>query len=286
MSGFWRLASLLRYCDDSSSRACVRRSLSSPPLLVFDSGRLAPFRGLQQGDTASTLNAHHGSIAVALACACFSPCWFLKGRNTPFVGYCGNQGSVAAPGKLCCCHNVRDWTRWSRRTCSGSAHFLISSPLCVLYLPPFAKVRLWHTTRASCLHFFQHVSIVTSVDFHPQFEHFFLSGCFDKKIRVWNIRSGRVQEWQQTPHVVTAAKFSIDGKMIVAGNYVGQVRVFGARMVLTAQNCDDVEALRIYRVDATPAQDVSLPWQPTAETDPPPLPHYSFASGVRQYRKK
>ncbi|CAN0300599.1 unnamed protein product, partial [Hapterophycus canaliculatus] len=84
-------------------------------------------------------------------------------------------------------------------------------------------VRLWHTTQASCLHCFQHAETVTSVDFHPMLEHCFLSGCFDKKIRVWNIRDGRVQEWQQAPDMVTAAKFSLDGQMIVAGLYMGQV---------------------------------------------------------------
>lgn len=85
-------------------------------------------------------------------------------------------------------------------------------------------MRLWHITQGHCLHFFQHADIVTSVEFHPCFEHFFLSGCFDKKIRVWNIRDGRVQEWQQAPDMVTAAKFSLDGQMIVAGLFKGEVR--------------------------------------------------------------
>lgn len=85
------------------------------------------------------------------------------------------------------------------------------------------SVRLWHTTQRNCLHCFHHAETVTSVDFHPLLEHFFLSGCFDKKIRVWNIRDGRVQEWQQAPDLVTAAKFSLDGQMIVAGLYMGQV---------------------------------------------------------------
>lgn len=64
---------------------------------------------------------------------------------------------------------------------------------------------------------------MTAVDFHPLLEHFFLSGCFDKKVRVWNIRDGHVQLWQQAPDMVTAAKFSLDGHMIVAGLYMGQV---------------------------------------------------------------
>lgn len=89
-------------------------------------------------------------------------------------------------------------------------------------------MRLWHTTQGHCLHFFQHAETVTSVDFHPCFEHFFLSGCFDKKVRVWNIRDGRVHEWQQAPDMVTAAKFSLDGQMIVAGLYMGQVINYSA----------------------------------------------------------
>ena len=63
-------------------------------------------------------------------------------------------------------------------------------------------------------------------------DYFFLSGCFDKKIRVWNIRDGRVQEWQQAPDMVTAAKFSLDGKMIVVGLIKGQViRIFVAKSI-------------------------------------------------------
>ncbi len=43
-------------------------------------------------------------------------------------------------------------------------------------------VRLWHVTQPQCLHIFQHSEIVTSVNFHPTHEHFFLTGCFDKKV--------------------------------------------------------------------------------------------------------
>jgi len=46
------------------------------------------------------------------------------------------------------------------------------------------SVRLWHVARPDCLHVFTHVDCVTSVDFHPRSDHYFLSGCFDKKLRV------------------------------------------------------------------------------------------------------
>lgn len=117
---------------------------------------------------------------------------------TPWQIWEGHKGDVVA-------------LSWSRND------FLLSASL-------DKTVRLWHTTQGNCLHYFQHAETVTSVDFHPLLEHFFLSGCFDKKIRVWNIRDGRVQEWQQAPDMVTAAKFSLDGQMIVAGLYMGQVR--------------------------------------------------------------
>lgn len=91
------------------------------------------------------------------------------------------------------------------------------------------QVRLWHTTQPACLHFFKHGDIVTAVDFHPLYEHFFLSGCFDKRVRVWNIRDGHVQQWQEAPGMVTSAKFSLDGQMIVAGLYKGEVGSTAAR---------------------------------------------------------
>ncbi len=53
-------------------------------------------------------------------------------------------------------------------------------------------VRLWHVSRAECLHKFQHPDVVTSVAFHPTVDHYFLTGCFDKKLRVWNLETGRV----------------------------------------------------------------------------------------------
>lgn len=84
-------------------------------------------------------------------------------------------------------------------------------------------VRLWHTARSECLHVYPHVDCVTAVDFHPKIDHLFLSGNFDKKLRVWNVTDGRVKEWANTPDMITAACFSPEGSMAVAGLYRGQV---------------------------------------------------------------
>lgn len=83
--------------------------------------------------------------------------------------------------------------------------------------------RLWHPSRSKCLRVFRHADVVTSVEFHPKEDRYFLSGGFDKKIRIWNIPDGRVAEWAQSPHVITAATFQPDAKYIAAGLFDGKV---------------------------------------------------------------
>lgn len=65
-------------------------------------------------------------------------------------------------------------------------------------------VRLWHITRNDCLQFFRHADIVTSVEFHPSHDRFFISGCFDRRLRLWDIiPDGNVREWAQAPETVS-----------------------------------------------------------------------------------
>ena len=81
-------------------------------------------------------------------------------------------------------------------------------------------VRLWHTSKENlCLCVFAHPKSVTSVDFHPskQGKLRFLTGCFDCKIRVWDVESGKVQQWTQVQNIVTATCFRPDGDLIVVG---------------------------------------------------------------------
>ena len=99
---------------------------------------------------------------------------------------------------------------WSKTT------FLLSASL-------DKTVRLWHVSRKECLHLFQHSDFVTAVDFHPVEDRYFLSGGFDKKLRIWSIPDGRVKEWAQAPEMVTSARFTPNGLMVVAGLYHGQV---------------------------------------------------------------
>jgi WD40 repeat protein len=65
-------------------------------------------------------------------------------------------------------------------------------------------VCLWHVSRAECLQFFRHPDIVTAVEFHPAHDRYYISGCFDRKLRVWDIiPDGVVQEWTQTTDTVS-----------------------------------------------------------------------------------
>ena len=66
------------------------------------------------------------------------------------------------------------------------------------------NVRLWHVTRGDCLQVFRHPDIATSIDFHPLHDRYFISGCFDRKLRVWDIISdARTKEWVSLSETVS-----------------------------------------------------------------------------------
>eukprot|EP00968_Pinguiococcus_pyrenoidosus_P011486 scaffold923_cov256-Pinguiococcus_pyrenoidosus.AAC.63 len=99
------------------------------------------------------------------------------------------------------------------------------------------SVRLWHVSRDECFHIFWHSDTVTSVHFHPKKDRYFLSGCWDRKLRLWSIETKRVKEWAQTNDVPVTAKFSPAGDRVVSGLMYGQVFVF---------NFDDASGLRYF----------------------------------------
>jgi WD repeat-containing protein 44 len=78
-------------------------------------------------------------------------------------------------------------------------------------------VRLYHVSRVECLCAFKHNDFVTSIQFHPRDDRFFLAGSLDSKIRLWSIPDKTVAYWQQVPDMVTAVAFTPDGKTSVAG---------------------------------------------------------------------
>lgn len=78
---------------------------------------------------------------------------------------------------------------------------------------------------------------MTAVDFHPYDDSYFVSGGFDKKLRVWSIPDGRVIAWAHMADVVTAVRYTPSGMFIVAGLIQGQVYIYST---------DGTESLRYY----------------------------------------
>ena len=54
--------------------------------------------------------------------------------------------------------------------------------------------------------------MVTSVDSYPEEQYYFLSGCMDRKLRLWSIHQGCVLRWVQAPSIITAVQFCPGGK--------------------------------------------------------------------------
>lgn len=78
-------------------------------------------------------------------------------------------------------------------------------------------VRLWHVTRPECLCCFQHSDFVTSIQFHPRDDRFFLAGSLDTKFRLWSIPDKSVAFVASVPAMVTAVAFTPDGRYAIAG---------------------------------------------------------------------
>lgn len=87
-------------------------------------------------------------------------------------------------------------------------------------------VRLWHVSRPECLCCFKHSDFVTSIQFHPRDDRFFLAGSLDSKLRLWSIPDKSIAFWSQLPDLITAVAFAPDGKTAIAGCLTGLCRFF------------------------------------------------------------
>ena len=87
-------------------------------------------------------------------------------------------------------------------------------------------VRLWHVTRSECLCCFQHGDFVTSIQFHPRDDRFFLAGSLDTKLRLWSIPDKSIAFVATVPDMVTAVAFTPDGRHAIAGCLNGVCNIF------------------------------------------------------------
>ena len=72
---------------------------------------------------------------------------------------------------------------------------------------------------------FEHADFVTSVAFHPNGE-WFVSGCFDKKLRVWSIRDRSVLFWVDLSSFITSVALASEGGMVICGDHEGKATLF------------------------------------------------------------
>lgn len=87
-------------------------------------------------------------------------------------------------------------------------------------------VRLWHASRSECLCCFQHADFVTSIQFHPRDDRFFLAGSLDTKLRLWSIPDKNVAFVTTVPDMITAVSFTPDGRFSMAGCLNGLLNIY------------------------------------------------------------
>ena len=60
----------------------------------------------------------------------------------------------------------------------------------------------------------------------PNSENYVASGCFDKMIRIWNVKQRKVIDWQQTHNYITAMQINQQGDKLVVGQVDGVCLVY------------------------------------------------------------
>ena len=123
-------------------------------------------------------------------------------ESKPLRSYAGHRGDIL---DLCWSHT--DW--------------LLSSSM-------DKTVRLWYTTMSECLRIFTHQDFVTSIQFNPVNDKYFISGSLDGKLRLWNIPELKVVDWVDIGEMVTSTAFSEDGTRAVVGTHKGKCHFYRA----------------------------------------------------------
>ncbi|GFZ10993.1 transducin/WD40 repeat-like superfamily protein [Actinidia rufa] len=87
-------------------------------------------------------------------------------------------------------------------------------------------VRLWDMETKSCLKLFAHNDYVTSIQFNPIDDDYFISGSLDAKVRLWNIPDRQLVDYTDLHEMVTAAAFTPDGQGALIGSHTGICRLY------------------------------------------------------------
>ncbi|MCD7448649.1 hypothetical protein HAX54_045297 [Datura stramonium] len=111
---------------------------------------------------------------------------------------------------------------------------------CLLSSSTDKTVRLWQVGHDLCLRVFSHSNYVTSIQFNPVNNEYFISGSIDGKVRIWAINSCQVLDWTDIRDIVTAVSYRPDGKGGIIGSMAGSCRFFsleGHEIQLEEQMC-------------------------------------------------
>lgn len=134
--------------------------------------------------------------------------------------------------------------------------------------------KLWHPNRSECLCTFSTSATVSSVDFHPTDDRFFVSGGLDGKLRLWNIAARRVQSINDVPGVITAVAFSSSGSSVCVGTHSGSMLTFSCTDSLTFVNAVTVKSAAASKTalasKITSIQPIKLDVTATTDSAAPP----------------
>ena len=70
---------------------------------------------------------------------------------------------------------------------------------------------------------------MSSATFTVKHDDLVVSGCFDKFVRVWNMKNKKVTDWQQTTHYITALKYSAGEERLFVGLVNGSVVIYDSK---------------------------------------------------------
>ncbi|KAH7841751.1 hypothetical protein Vadar_033917 [Vaccinium darrowii] len=101
-------------------------------------------------------------------------------------------------------------------------------------------VRLWEIGQNHCLRVFSHNNYVTSVEFNPVNDNYFISGSIDGKVRIWEVHGCRVIDWVDIREIVTAVCYYPNGKRGIVGSMDGSCRFYNTidnQLQLEGQIC-------------------------------------------------
>ncbi|KAK1141280.1 hypothetical protein N8T08_009183 [Aspergillus melleus] len=83
-----------------------------------------------------------------------------------------------------------------------------------------------HTGSVLDLSWSKHSDFVTSIQFHPRDDRFFLAGSLDTKLRLWSIPDKSVAFVATAPDMVTSVAFTPDGRHSIAGCLNGMCNIY------------------------------------------------------------